>query len=251
MRDGVTVRSFLNRLVRKIRSATQECSGTSSMDETTEALRRWRDVRGDKTLRLEYDLNADSIVLDVGGYEGQWASDIYAMYGCRVHIFEPVPEFADRIKKRFARNPRILTHNFGLSGQTMMVRLAVCGDGSSVYRQCEGMRDIRLICARDFIVEQGIAQIDLIKLNIEGGEYEVLQHFIDTRLIERITNLQVQFHDCVPSARIRRANLRRQLEHTHQVTYDFSFVWESWRLKISNEETPSERSALKIHNQAA
>lgn len=216
-----------------------------------EALRRWHEVRGDKTLRLEYDLNYGSIVFDLGGYEGQWASDIHAMYGCRVHIFEPVPEFANRIKKRFARNARILTHNFGLSSQTMVARLAVCGDGSSVHRQCADMRDIQLVCAKEFLAEEGIAHIDLIKINIEGAEYDVLQHLIDSGFIERIANVQVQFHDCVPFARDRRANLRRQLERTHELTYDFSFVWESWRLKTSDEGKTAKKTIHEIHNQVA
>lgn len=245
------MRRFLKRLVQEIKGVGQGLSGASSMDETAEALRRWHDVRGDKTLRLEYDLNGDSIVLDLGGYEGQWASDIHAMYGCRVHILEPVPEFADRIKKRFARNPRILTHDFGLSSQTMMARLAVCGDGSSVHRQCADMRDIRLVCAKEFMAAEGIAHIDLMKINIEGAEYEVLQHLIDSGLIGRITNVQVQFHDCVPFARARRVSIRRQLEHTHELTYDFSFVWESWRLKTSDDVEPSEKTIPEIHSQAA
>jgi hypothetical protein len=40
---------------------------------------------------LEYDLNADSVCIDIGGYEGQWASDIFGRYGCTIHVFEPVP----------------------------------------------------------------------------------------------------------------------------------------------------------------
>src|SRR5438477_4586077 len=43
----------------------------------------WREINGDRTLRLSYDLSENDVVFDVGGYEGQWASDIYAMYGCR------------------------------------------------------------------------------------------------------------------------------------------------------------------------
>ena len=37
----------------------------------------WVRDRGDQTLRLDYDLAAASIVFDLGGYEGQWASDIF------------------------------------------------------------------------------------------------------------------------------------------------------------------------------
>jgi hypothetical protein len=30
----------------------------------------WSRARGDRTLRIEYDLKEDDVVLDVGGYEG-------------------------------------------------------------------------------------------------------------------------------------------------------------------------------------
>jgi hypothetical protein len=43
-------------------------------------------------MRLEFDPSPDGVVLDVRGYEGQWASDIFARYGCRIHVFEPVPQ---------------------------------------------------------------------------------------------------------------------------------------------------------------
>ena len=101
------------------------------------------------------------------------------------------------------------------------------------------------------MAEEGIAHIDLMKINIEGAEYEVLQHLIDSGLIGRITNVQVQFHDCVPFARARRASIRRQLEHTHELTYDFSFVWENWRLKTSDDVEPSEKTIPEIHSQVA
>lgn len=37
------------------------------------ALQRWRKENGDYTHRVNYDLNEDSIVFDVGGYKGEWA----------------------------------------------------------------------------------------------------------------------------------------------------------------------------------
>jgi hypothetical protein len=40
------------------------------------------------------------MVFDVGGYEGQWSSDIFSKYVCHIHIFEPVPEYADQIASR-------------------------------------------------------------------------------------------------------------------------------------------------------
>jgi hypothetical protein len=37
--------------------------------------------RGDYTLRLNYNLDKDSIVIDAGGYKGWFAENIYNNYG--------------------------------------------------------------------------------------------------------------------------------------------------------------------------
>ena len=40
----------------------------------------WLAVEGDATLRVDYDLDQDSLVFDLGGFTGQWASDIFGRY---------------------------------------------------------------------------------------------------------------------------------------------------------------------------
>jgi hypothetical protein len=49
----------------------------------------WFNDRGDQTHRLNYELDANSVVFDLGGYEGEWARDIYCLYGSFIYIFEP------------------------------------------------------------------------------------------------------------------------------------------------------------------
>ena len=41
---------------------------------------RWINDSGDQTLRLTYDLSPGSVVVDAGGYVGQWAEDIHKKY---------------------------------------------------------------------------------------------------------------------------------------------------------------------------
>ena len=53
-------------------------------------VRRWWSDGGDERYRYTYYLNKNSLVLDLGGYKGQWASDIYAQYNCRKLVFETV-----------------------------------------------------------------------------------------------------------------------------------------------------------------
>jgi FkbM family methyltransferase len=197
---------------------------------------RWIEQGFDKTLRLDYDLDDKAVVFDVGGYEGQWASDIFARYCCQIHVFEPSAQFADTIARRFARNPQIIVHDFGLAGTASDVApLYIKGQGSSVFpdpswahRTPTRIETVRLMRAADFFLEWGMKDVDLMKINIEGGEYELLEHLIEAKLVVQIKNIQVQFHDFVPDAHKRMTAIQRELERTHTVTYQSEFVWENW-----------------------
>ena len=71
----------------------------------------------------------------------------------------------------------------------------------------------------------------MIKVNIEGGEYDLLEFLIDSNYIEIIDNIQVQFHDFIPDAEERMKNIHKKLEKTHFLTWQYPFVWENWQLK--------------------
>jgi FkbM family methyltransferase len=193
----------------------------------------WNAAGLNDTLRLDYDLSHASVVVDVGGYEGQWASDVYGRYTCRIEVFEPVEEFADNIGRRFARNPDIRVHHFGLAGSSRTVPMYLGGNRSSAVAAPapDAVKTlIRLADAAETFRGLGLEVIDLIKINIEGGEYELLEHLIDTGWVTRITNIQVQFHDCLPDARARMRSLQDRLKATHEITYQEEFIWENWRL---------------------
>jgi FkbM family methyltransferase len=199
--------------------------------ERQKTVRRWCADDGDRKLRLNYYLDESSLVLDLGGYQGQWASDIFSMYCCRVVVFEPVKEFAEAIQKRFARNPRIEVLPFGLGARTRPERISLCKDGSSIYKVSPTSQEIQIRDIAEWLHEQEITAIDLMKINIEGGEYEVLDRLIETGLIRTIRNVQVQFHDIATDSNARMEQIQEQLSHTHAPTYQYRFVWENWALK--------------------
>lgn len=195
-------------------------------------------MNGDNTLRLDYDLAADSIVLDVGGYEGQWASDIVARYGCRIHVFEPVPQYAAEIARRFARNPLVTVHPFGLSAHEEHPEVSLAADSTSHVRDHSGEKvtiDVRR--ADTVFGDLALTHVDLVKLNIEGAEYALLDHLIETGLIQRITDLQVQFHEMGPGSSQEVERLRERLAASHKPTFAFDFVWENWRRRSADRES--------------
>ena len=82
-----------------------------------------------------------------------------------------------------------------------------------------------------FLVVKNISILNLMKINIEGGEYELLEHLIETGEILKIHKFQVQFHDFVHNAQLRRAKIIKNLKKTHEQKWNFHFVWEEWTLK--------------------
>jgi len=192
---------------------------------------QWSRDRGDETLRLNYDLDEHSMVFDLGGYEGQWASDIFSRYCSTIHIFEPVADFAKRTEQRFRGNQKILVHDFGLTKADGSADISVNGTDSSLYKKGTELATSRFVEAIEFMHKNNIKKIDLMKINIEGGEYDLLEHLIATGFVHNIGNIQVQFHDFVPKAQQRMAMIQKNLQKTHSLTYQYVFVWENWRLK--------------------
>ncbi|HLG40108.1 MAG TPA: FkbM family methyltransferase [Chitinophagaceae bacterium] len=207
--------------------------------EKDKAAKRWVNDKGDETMRLDYSLlNENAFVMDLGGYKGEWASDIYAKYNCTVWIFEPFNDFAASIKERFVKNNKIRVFDFGL-GKTMETRkLYIDDNSSSFYRQKNKSANSAEVTLKDidlFFSNNNIRQVDLMKINIEGGEYDLLDRIIDTGLVKFIKNIQVQFHDFVPDAKKRMSQIQENLNLTHFLTYQYEFVWENWQRRQLNQ----------------
>jgi FkbM family methyltransferase len=202
--------------------------------EQKSVIESWFADKGDQTFRLNYNLSEQSTVFDLGGYEGQWSSDIFSKYQCVIHVFEPVESFAKEITSRFSLNRKIHVHNFGLAPTTSKSQIFLSENCSSTVKNCGEFEEIHLKNTKDFIDENGIFEIDLVKINIEGSEYELLEYLIEKELISRFKNIQIQFHDFFPEASVRMKNIQRDLSRTHELTWQYPFVWENWILKGSH-----------------
>lgn len=193
----------------------------------------WKEQEGEKRLRYEYDLPAHPVVFDLGGFEGDWSSEIAARYQAKIELFEPHPVFAANIEKRFKNNSDINIHVFGLGVRDEKLNLGTDAESTSTFKtkNTANVVEVDLKNAKDFIQKGNFQQIDLIKINIEGGEFELLEHLIEEGLITKFKELQIQFHHFVPNARKRMKAIQDELAKTHELTYQFEFLWENWKMK--------------------
>ncbi len=169
-----------------------------------------------EALRYNYPLTPNSLVMDVGGFEGDWVMGIYTRYACNVLVFEPVKEFYEIIASKFHSNSKVLVYNYGLDGMSTSV-LSKGGERVEI-------KDI-------FTVLNNFAKVDLIKLNIEGAEYDLLDYIIENGLQTKLINIQIQFHSNVADYEKRRESIREALAKTHHLTYDYPVgLHENWEL---------------------
>ena len=210
----------------------------------------WNAIDGDHTLRLDYDLQRESIVFDLGGYRGDWTQQIYQRYGCRIFIFEPVPDFARNIADRFRGNDNIVVCPFALGPSTGELRLTLHDNATSIFSSVGGpviRAETRNFT--DFLSEQNLEGIDLLKINIEGREFALLDYLLANGHIPAIRHIQVQFHNLVPDAQVRVEEIRRSLWQTHFLTYSLDWIWDSWS-RIDDFDKLDVTSALRWHQEA-
>lgn len=203
-------------------------------DPLTISASKWFQDKGDTTLRVNYLLNEQSVVFDVGGYRGDWSDEIIKLYDPFIYIFEPVSEYYSFVVNRFRNNPKVKVYNFGLSNENKIENIAILSNASSTYKQSDTYLSIELRDIKGFLQEENIEFINLIKINIEGGEYLLLTRLIEEKIILKTQDVQVQFHDFYPNAETLREDLHESLKKTHFITYNYPFIWENWRLKTTS-----------------
>ena len=202
-------------------------------DEFTIQVKKWFKDKGDQTLRLDYpELTSDSIVFDLGGYLGDFSAAIIERYNCKIYIFEPHPEYFSKCIKRFSSYKNVKVLNYGLADKDGEFLLSNQSDGSSFINPNHAKKDGIKCVVRDVfgvLKELNITSVDLMKINIEGGEFPLMEHIISCGKQAIVRQYQIQFHNFVEKAVDRRIQISRALSETHVRTWCYTFVWENWR----------------------
>jgi len=193
------------------------------------SLESWQACDGEATLRLDYDLSPQSVVIDVGGRRGEWARQMVQRYDPTVYILAAAPELGVDLSSKFSANPKVKVFGLGLPDRDGTQPIALDEDGTGPSRKGGRGRRVQTREIAGFLAEHGLESVDLIKINVEGSEYQLLRRMIETCAVARCRDIQVRFHRLVPEATQLRDEIRKLLAQTHYLTYDFPFICENWR----------------------
>ena len=204
----------------------------SKLTLNTEEISRWFKDQGDYTHNITYDLSEESIIMDLGGYNGAWAQQMIEKYNPYVYILEPVPNFYNNMVNKFLNNKKVSLLNVGVGVEDKNGVIFIEGDGTSTNLASGESINVEFNTIETILTKFNLTNIDLIQINIEGDEYPLLENMLESGYIKRFKNIQIQFHLGINNDIERRNNIRKGLiQNDFELNFDYPFVWESWRKK--------------------
>lgn len=150
-------------------------------------------IQASESLAVKQSLLGDArIILDVGANIGGMTSDYLELFPhAQIHAFEPFREPAARLRERFAGISRVQVHELAIAAasgtrlfhtnftETTNSLLPVEADavntwGGRLAATGAGVT-VKTLTIDEFCTQHDIPKIDLLKLDIQGGEFEALK----------------------------------------------------------------------------
>lgn len=191
----------------------------SAITLNPESLKTWQEEDLER-LRYEYQLSESDTIVDVGAFKGEWSERIFKQQRCNVIVIEPTEYI---LFFRFGRiiNKAAATHNGKITFGGMSYYTSAFEPGTHEY-ECIDINSV-LEC---------LSEVAVMKINIEGAEYDLLSHIIAHGHHKKIRNFQIQFHQIANRPYQRWYDeIAAQLKQTHEITWRYPFCWENWELK--------------------
>ncbi|MFC4677466.1 FkbM family methyltransferase [Desulfovibrio legallii] len=172
---------------------------------------------------LVKSLSPSSVCIDCGANKGD-VTEIFANTGASVIAFEPHPICYRALKKRFSHNENVKIFNKGVFIKNDRMKLFISNveeydplaisQSSSLYRTKTNIdsakyHDVEVIDITDFIFSID-KKISILKLDVEGAEYCILEKIIISGALNKIETVLVETHEdripeiCEEAIRVRK-----------------------------------------------
>jgi FkbM family methyltransferase len=191
---------------------------------------KWERDNGDFTKILDYPLNENSQVIELGGYIGEWLSKITAKFNPKVLVIEPVPDFYNGLVNNFSHNKKIIFENSAISTKNKQIKLHVKDEYTSEsMKVSNSVIKVNAYPISYYLEKHKIEKIDLVQINIECEEFPLLLNWVENEVLDKIKYLQVQFHKFCDDYQKKYDLIADGLQKRgFKLRYRYGFVWESW-----------------------
>jgi len=196
-------------------------------------LMNWFEQENDYNLLRCFDLNQDSLVVDIGCYNSTWLKDMYCKYNCNCIGVEPIREYYEQGSRILTNTSKIKLYNYGLTvnPDEKTCSMSMIADASSMFGDPSNMDqkknpiDVQLVYAKDFF-KSIKKDIDVLQINIEGYEYNLVPFLINNNILNTVKNIQIQFHNFFENSEEKMNIIINELEKLgFKKKFNYPFIW--------------------------
>lgn len=126
-------------------------------------------------------LNRESVVYCVGcGENISFDLALITTFGCKVYALDPTPRAVEYVQRVAGDEPRYVFESLGLWDETTTLRFYAPQDPTHVSHSLVNLQrtdtfiDVPVTRLRNVMARHGHTRLSLLKLDIEGAEYKVL-----------------------------------------------------------------------------
>ena len=188
---------------------------------------KWFLFNRDKLI-FDIELKQEGLVLDIGSYLGEYTKRVLGKNPKMTFwLYEPIPSYFNACVNKFKNRENVVVY-----------QTAVSADGRDFQMQIDGLRSRQGSNASsegvpvDSVSIQeifdSVSEIELLKMNIEGMEYECLEQLIHSNSLTKSKYLLIQFHNFEKESKNRRNALRMDIARDFNNIYTFEWIWELW-----------------------
>jgi FkbM family methyltransferase len=145
-------------------------------------------------------LTKDSVVVDAGAHRGEFSAEIIRRFGCQCHLIEANPELAKNLTVAGAAS--ITTAALGACDGRGTLHVSENLEAGGLFDAGSATTSVEVetISLATLMTRLRITKIDILKLDIEGAEFDLIASTPD-QTVQHISQITVEFHDFKPAFR--------------------------------------------------
>lgn len=176
-------------------------------------------------------MTPEDVCLDLGANVGTF-TEIMSRSGAQVHSFEPDPETFERLKARVGHLPNVTLHQKAVGAESGQLQLYRAGDYASDFARASLATSLHYTSGGMHAVEgcmvevmgfadlvRSLGKVRLIKMDIEGAEWGILEAIFAGRMPLAFDALFVETHEKLEPSRYAQVVGMRRAAHALQSPY--------------------------------
>ncbi|MBB4806186.1 FkbM family methyltransferase [Chryseobacterium defluvii] len=147
-------------------------------------------------------LNKDSVVYSFGiGEDISFDKAVIEKFGCKVFAFDPTPKSIKWVKNNTDVPTEFNFFPFGIDDRSGDVEFMLPKNESYVSGSAIKQKNVNeqrvvkvpMKCLSDIVQDLGHTSVDLLKMDIEGSEYKIIENILNTPV--EIKQLLIEIHE--------------------------------------------------------